>query len=209
MTRPCQAIVVTTEDENDAPLAGEMMPGAIDSGQPSASRRYGQGPGRPPSKKQRILAWLADRNWDCVTEARAGEIACTFADCSDATRRAALLESGVPLAPLIQGVVQDSYRHLEETLGSLLAEYLAARASGDAPRRQLIRSIVIQAKDHTELAAHNPKTHDLKRAVKLEMALWLRTWLENPPVFPEWVELRKRETSGAPPETEEHPADAE
>jgi len=179
MTRPCQAIVVTTENESDAPLAGKITPGDIESGQLNEARRYGQGPGRPPSKKQRILAWLADREWDRVTEARAGEISQAFPDCSDDTRRAALLESGVWLTPLIQGVVQDSYQRL-----------------------QLIRSIVIQAKDHTELAAHNPKTHDLKRAVKLEMALWLRTWLENPPLFPAWVELRRRETSGVPSESE-------
>jgi hypothetical protein len=209
MTRPCQAIVVTNEDESDA-----IAPETQESTRQAEARRYGQGPGRPPSKKQRILAWLADRDWDRVTEARGGEIARTFPDCSDDTRRAALLESGVPLAPLIQGVVQDSYQHLEATLGALLAEYLAARESGDAPRRQLIRSTVIRAKDHTELAAHNPKTHALKRAVKLEMALWLHTWLENPPVFPEWVELRKRQISGAPAEPpkqrpEEHSDEAE
>lgn len=209
MTRPCQAIVVTTEDENDAPVSGEATRGEAESNLSADSRRYGQGPGRPPSKKQRIIAWLADRNWDSVTETRAGELAQAFSDCSDDTRRAALLESGTPLAPLIEGVVQDTYKHLEATLGALLSEYLAARESGDAPRRQLIRSIVIRAKDHTELAAHNPKTHDLKRAVKLEMALWLRTWLENPPLFPAWVELRKRQISGKPAEPEEHPAEAD
>lgn len=210
MTRPCQAIVVTTEDKNDAPESGEIVSGrSLDPAQSTESRRYGQGPGRPPSKKQRILAWLADRHWDCVTEARAEELALAFPDCSDDTRRAALLESGTPLAPLIEGVVQDTYKHLSTTLAALLVEYLTARESGDAPRRQLIRSIVIRAKEHTELAAHNPKTHDLKRAVKLEMALWLRTWLENPPLFPDWVDLRKRQISGAPPEAEAHPEDAE
>jgi len=203
MTRPCQAIVVTTEDENDAPIPGETVSGEtapceIDSPQDSDVRRYGQGPGRPPSKKQRILAWLADHNWDSVTESRAGELTQAFPDCSDDTRRAAMLESGTTLAPLVEGVVQDSYKHLEATLGALLGEYLAARESGDAPRRQLIRSVVIRAKEHTELAAHNPKTHDLKRALKLEMALWLRTWLENPPLFPAWVELRKRQIFAAP-----------
>jgi hypothetical protein len=212
MTRPCQAIVVTTEDDNDMSQSGEPSPGEPPSGetaggQRSEARRYGQGPGRPPSKKLRILAWLADRNWDSVTEVRAGELARRFPDCSDDTRRAALLESGVPLAPLIEGVVQDTYKHLEATLGALLAEYLAARESGDAPRRQMIRSIVIRAREHTELAAHNPKTHDLKRAVKLEMALWLRTWLENPPVFPAWVELRKREIFSTPTQSSEEPPD--
>ena len=99
MTRPCQAIVVTTEDKNDAPESGEIVSGrSLDPAQSTESRRYGQGPGRPPSKKQRILAWLADRHWDCVTEARAEELALAFPDCSDDTRRAALLESGTPLA---------------------------------------------------------------------------------------------------------------
>jgi len=201
---------VTSEDENDAPDTGETHSGEpecleTDSDETVESRRYGQGPGRPPSKKQRILAWLANRNWDVVSESRAGELAQVFPDCSDDTRRTALLECGTPLAPLIQGVVQDTYKHLEATLGALLAEYLAARESNDAPRRQLIRSVVIHAKDHTELAAHNPKTHDLKRAVKLEMALWLRTWLENPPLFPEWVELRKREIFPAPTLSEPAP----
>jgi hypothetical protein len=205
---------VTTEDENDMPLPGEMpsgeivsgeiTPGELDGGQRDDARRYGQGPGRPPSKKQRILAWLADRNWDCVTEEYAGELARTFPDCSDDTRRAALLESGIHLASLVEGVVQDTYKHLEATLGALLAEYLAARESGDAPRRQLIRSIVIRAKEHTELAARNPKTHDLKRAVKLEMALWLRTWLENPPLFPDWLELRKRQIFSTPAQPKEN-----
>jgi hypothetical protein len=193
---------VTTEDKNEAPVPRELKldetaTDKMESRQSPDARRYGQGPGRPPSKKQRILAWLVDRNWDGVTEARAGELAQSFPDCSDDTRRAALLECGIPLAPLIQGVVQDNYKHLEATLGGLLAEYLTARESGDAPRRQLVRSLVIRAKDHTDLAAHNPKTHDLKRAVKLEMALWLRTWLENPPLFPAWVELRKRQISAS------------
>lgn len=194
---------MTNADEDDVRVSGETEAGERDE-----PRRYGQGPGRPPSKKQRILSWLADREWDRVTEERAGELASAFPDCSDETRRAALLESGIPLAPLIEGVVQDTYKHLEETLGALLAEYLSARESGDAPRRHLIRSIVIRAKEHAELAAHNPKTHTLKRAVKLEMTLWLRTWLENPPLFAQWVELRKREIfppaaeAGEPPDQE-------
>jgi hypothetical protein len=32
--------------------------------------------------------------------------------------------------------------------------------------------------------------------MKAEMALWLHTWLENPPLFGAWVELRKRRTPG-------------
>jgi hypothetical protein len=44
-----------------------------------------------------------------------------------------------------------------------------------------VRKIVITAKDH---AKWHPEG-------KEEMILWMTTWLENPPVFREWVALRK------------------
>jgi len=160
------------------------------------TRRFGQGPGRPPSKKQRILAWIADRGWNAVGEESAHALERVFPDCSEDTLRAALLESGLPLAPLVEGVLQDSYQHLETSLAALLAEYETARVAGDKPRAHLVRSAVIRAHEHAELAAHNPKVHQLKREVKTEMALWLHTWLENPPLFPAWVELRKRRLPG-------------
>ncbi|MGD0578793.1 MAG: hypothetical protein ABSC08_07685, partial [Bryobacteraceae bacterium] len=122
-----------------------------------------------------------------------------FPDCSEETRRAALLESGLALDPLVEGVRQENYEHLESTLNALLQEYQAAKESGNAPRRQTVRALVIRAKDHAELAAHNRKTHDEKRAEKIEMTVWLRTWLENPPVFPAWAALRKRQLGFSPP----------
>lgn len=194
---------MTNEDENDA-----QAPDELHSGQDLDARRFGQGPGRPPSKKQRILAWLADRGWDSVSEERAHELARAFPDCSDDTLRTTLLECGLSLAPLVEGVVQDNYRHVEASLAALLTEYLAAQASSDKPRTQLIRSAVIRAKEHAEFAANNPKVHQRKRKVKAEIALWLHTWLENPPLFPAWVELRKRRTPGFTPEPPENPEDA-
>jgi hypothetical protein len=50
-----------------------------------------------------------------------------------------------------------------------------------------VRRLVITAKEHARLAARNPG----KRPDKEEMILWLTTWLENPPVFREWVSLRR------------------
>jgi hypothetical protein len=47
--------------------------------------------------------------------------------------------------------------------------------------------VVITAKDHARLAARNLD----KRAEKEEMLLWLLTWLENPPLFRDWVRLRR------------------
>lgn len=87
------------------------------------------------------------------------------------------------LAPLIEGVRQDSFEVLEGSLLKLLAEY----ESGDAARRSRARNLVIEAKDHARLAARKPGL----RPDKQEMILWMLTWLENPAVFPDWVRLRR------------------
>ena len=192
-------------DATSATIQNTMIVPArtLASGQPAAR---GQ---RAPGKKQRMLAWLAERGWDRVSEARAGELGAAFPDCSEETRRTALRESGLALDPLVEGVRQENYARLESTLNALLHEYEAAKESGNAPRCRAVRALAIRAKNHAELAARNPKTHDEKRAEKTEMAAWLRTWLENPPVFPSWAGLRKRQlglsqhaAAAGPPETD-------
>jgi hypothetical protein len=90
---------------------------------------------------------------------------------------------GVPLDPMVEGVQQGTFEELEASLRRLLEEYKL----GDAARRMAVRRLVILAKDHARLAARNPE----KRADKEEMILWLLTWLENPPVFAEWVRIRR------------------
>jgi hypothetical protein len=98
--------------------------------------------------------------------------------------RRLLRESGVPLDPLIEGVRQETFEALESSLLKLLAEY----ESGNAARRQSVRKLVIEAKEHARWAARKPE----RREDKVEMALWMLTWLENPPLFPQWVRLRRR-----------------
>ncbi|MGO9243016.1 MAG: hypothetical protein ACLQBJ_19625 [Bryobacteraceae bacterium] len=198
MRKPWQAIVVGTASGNESPPAGGKRTPA---GKPAGRA------GRQPGKKQRILAWLAGRGWGRVSEARAVELGAAFPDCSEQMRRAALLESGLALDPLVEGVRQESYERLESTLKTLLHEYQSAKEAGNAPRRQAIRAVVIRAKEHAELAAHNSRTGAEKRAEKIEMATWLRTWLENPPVFPDWATLRKRRLgrAGSGAEAEEPP----
>jgi hypothetical protein len=105
---------------------------------------------------------------------------------SESYLRKLLRASGVPLAPLVEGVRQETLQALEESLSRMLFEY----EHGDRERKALVRKSVITAKDHARLAARNPD----KRAMKEEMLLWLLTWLENPPLFPEWVRLRKLRT---------------
>ncbi len=93
-------------------------------------------------------------------------------------------DSGVPLAPIVEGVRQESFAALESSLLKLLTEY----EKGDAAQRSRVRRLVIEAKDHARLAARKPERSEEKQ----EMILWMLTWLENPPLFPDWVRLRRR-----------------
>ena len=82
---------------------------------------------------------------------------------------------------MVEGVRQSDSESLERTLLALTHEY----ESSGAQRRKEIRGLVITAKTHAQWAAR-------RRAEKLEMVLWLRTWLENPSVFPLWIDMRRR-----------------
>jgi len=94
-------------------------------------------------------------------------------------------ETNVTLSPTVEGVRQDTLDSLERSLGGLLVEYEAADREG----RKLIRRLVIEAKDHARLAGRKPEIRELKA----EMQMWMLTWLENPGLFLQWVELRKRQ----------------
>jgi hypothetical protein len=97
--------------------------------------------------------------------------------------RKLLRECCVPLAPMVEGVRQTTFAELESSLLRLLAEY----ESAGPPRRMAVRLLVITAKEHARLAARDPGN----RPNKEEMILWLTTWVENPPVFREWMSIRK------------------
>lgn len=102
--------------------------------------------------------------------------------------RAGLLKSGLPLDPLVEGVRQEDPGELRRTLTRLAAEYVAAGTE----RRKAIRALVISARQHAEWASRSRKADEARRAEKAEMVLWMRTWLENPPLFAAWAVLRLR-----------------
>jgi len=103
-----------------------------------------------------------------------------------------LRETGIPLAPLVCGIRQDSFENLERTLLDMEREYADATAWGDVPRARACRRAAIVAKDHARFALRSPRLTAAERAAKEEMVLWLLTWLENPGVFATWLELRKK-----------------
>jgi hypothetical protein len=83
-------------------------------------------------------------------------------------------------------VQQKSFEALAASLITLQAEYEAAP---DKSSKMSIRREVIAAKTKARWASLRAKS-EAKRAEKTEMAEWMLTWLENPPVFESWVRIR-------------------
>jgi hypothetical protein len=135
-------------------------------------------------KRAELSQWLERERPARIDETEWAMVRAELGNISTAYLRRLLRESGVPLGPLVQGVRQETFEALESSLLSLLEEY----ERSDPARRQSIRRVVIEAKDHARWAARKPE----RRAEKEEMALWMLTWLENPPLFPQWVQLRRK-----------------
>lgn len=135
-------------------------------------------------KRAELLHWLEREHPARVGEAEWAILRAEIVGISPSYLRRLLRESGVPLGPLVEGVRQETFEALESSLLRLLEEYECS----DPARRQSIRRIVIEAKDHARWAARKPE----RRVEKEEMALWMLTWLENPPLFPQWVRIRRK-----------------
>jgi len=138
-------------------------------------------------KAAELRRWLEQQRPTRIGEAEFALLRTALFPVSESYLRKLVRECGVPLDPMVEGVRQGTFEELETSLLELLDEY----ERGDAARRMAVRRLVITAKDHARLAARNPA----KRAEKEEMILWLTTWLENPPVFGEWVRIRRSYTT--------------
>jgi hypothetical protein len=135
------------------------------------------------TKRAELQQWLDRQRPARIGEMEWAMLHVDLAPISGSHLRRLLRESGVVLAPLVEGVRQESFDALENSLLSFLWEYERADVAG----RTSLRRGVVEAKDHARWAARNSE----KRAEKEEMALWMLTWLENPPLFPQWVRLRR------------------
>ena len=140
-------------------------------------------PSRSKSKNSRLRQYLAEKQPACVDEGLFSELSLLLAPVSEPYLRRLLRESGVRLAPMVEGVNLHCLEDLERTLLVLAEEY----ASG----RKEARSAVIEAKDRIRWAVARAVEAE-KRAEKDEMLLWIMTWLENPLAFPVWSRLRRR-----------------
>ncbi len=154
------------------------------------------------SKRTELQRWLDQHSAGEIGEADLQDLRNTLAPISENYLRTLLRESGAQLAPMVAGVRQANLDVLESSLTALADEY----EHGDAERRTAMRRLVITAKDHARWAlrrrgkpAEKSASVEESAAEKEEMILWMITWLENPPLFRQWVRLRR--TQIATPDT--------
>ena len=154
---------------------------------------------RSNSIKQELREYLAREQPAAITESVWQDLLKRFAPVSDSYLRDLLRATGLPFDQPYAGVRQHTFEELEESLRALLEVYSAAEAAGSHDRARYCRRQVIAAKDRAKFLADNSGTAESKRAEKAEMAQWMLVWLENPEVFPAWVEARKQALSSEAP----------
>jgi hypothetical protein len=152
---------------------------------------------RKPSAKARLAEYLAHRQPVPLAEDEFESLLGLLAPVSRSYLRTLLRRSGAPLAPLVEGVRQDSPGELERTLKALETVYRRAREAGDAERQRLCRRLVIEAKDHARWALRRGKLGPDQAAWRREAIDWMLVWLENPEAFPVWAALRRRRLESA------------
>jgi hypothetical protein len=137
------------------------------------------------SVKQRLREWIVAEHPAAITGAQWRDLLAKFAPVSESYLRDLLRDTALPFEQPWAGVRQHTFDELEQSLREMLLVYEEASATGDRERARYCRRQVIAAKDRAKFAAK-------KKPEKAEMAEWMLVWLENPGVFPAWVEARKK-----------------
>ncbi len=143
------------------------------------------------SVKQHLREILAAEKPSAITEAEWRSLLWRLAPVSESYLRELLRATGLPIDQPYAGIRQHTFEELEDSLRAMLDVYLEAMAAGNRDRARYCRRQVIGAKDRARFLAANPHTSAQKQAEKQEMAQWMLVWLENPEVFPAWLEARK------------------
>jgi hypothetical protein len=142
--------------------------------------------------KQRLREYLAEAQPGAIDELVWRHLLQLLAPVSESYLRELLRATGLPFAQPYAGVRQHTFEELEQSLKELLTVYSEATAAGDRERARYCRRQVIGAKDKAKFLAKNARTAEGKREEKEEMAQWMLVWLENPEIFPAWVEARRK-----------------
>ncbi len=122
-----------------------------------------------------------------------------LAPVSEGYLRELVRDSGLELDPVVEGIRQESFEELGRTLRALAGEYESALARGDRRRANRCREAVLTGKQHARLSARRAGASPEHRSRKEEMSDWMLVWLENPGIFPAWLNLREKTTGNSPP----------
>ena len=151
------------------------------------------------SVKRRLREYLEAERPASITEAIWRDLQVRLAPVSESYLRDLLRDTGIPVDQPYAGIRQHTLEDLEASLREMGVFYAKSMAAGDRTAARYARRQVIAAKDRAKFAARNPRSSPDLQSRKEEMAGWMLVWLENPDVFPAWVEARKKAV--APPES--------
>ncbi|HWB85515.1 MAG TPA: hypothetical protein VG675_15330 [Bryobacteraceae bacterium] len=151
------------------------------------------------SVKQKLRDYLEERQPPTLTETVWRELLALLSPVSESYLRELLRDTGLHFDQPWAGVGQHTFEELEQSLREIGQVYAEAIQEGNRERARYCRRQVIGAKDRAKFIAHNSRTPAGKKAEKEEMAQWMLVWLEDPDVFPAWVEARKRALGGPAP----------
>jgi len=160
-------------------------------------------PSANKSVKQQLGDYLAANQPAAITEAVWHDLLQRLAPVSESYLRDLLRATGLPFDQPYSGIRQHTFEELEQSLLEMLQVYREALGAGDRDRARYCRRQVISAKDRAKWMAVTPRSTPEKRTQKEEMAQWMLVWLENPEVFPAWVDARKK-TIQPPMNADEH-----
>ena len=156
-------------------------------------------PSANKSVKQQLRDYLAAHQPAAITEAVWHDLLRDLAPVSESYLRDLLRATGLPFDQPYSGIRQHTFEELEQSLLDVLQVYREALATGGRDRARYCRRQVIAAKDRAKFLAVTPRSTPEKRTQKEEMAQWMLVWLENPEVFPAWVDARKTSHPPADP----------
>jgi hypothetical protein len=149
-------------------------------------------PSASKSIKQQLRDYLAAKQPAAITEAVWQDLLQRLAPVSESYLRDLLRDTGLPFDQPYAGIRQHTFEELEQSLRAMLQVYSDSLAAGERDRARYCRRQVIAAKDRAKFLAASPRSTPERRTQKEEMAQWMLVWLENPEVFPVWVDARKK-----------------
>ena len=130
------------------------------------------------TKRARVRQFCIERGWETIGEAEWNQLRAAVPDISESTIRAG---AGLPVGQPWLGVVQHSPDELENSLRDLGVVYETR-----PDLRRYCRDQVIAAKERARrLVATKPW--------KADMVEWMLVWLDDPAMFPAWIQVRRRQ----------------